>query len=210
MICASIKESSMSEIVRKMRDVPGEYDLIEIWINEIKDLSFEELISASDRPLLIKVTDVSDKSLIEGSIRNNVSYIDIDLKADAGMINFVKDNKYDTKLIVSHHEFNGTPSFRNALELLGEIKDTGADVAKIVFKALKMEDNLVPLRLLSSASGSGLPLISFCMGRLGRMSRIMAGSIGSLIEFVPPDENWQTAEGQIVYDEWKTLQGFFK
>lgn len=197
----------MSEVLRKMRDVPAEYDLVEIWINEIEDLSLDDLVKKSEKPLLIKVTDFSGKSLIEDTMRNNISYIDIDIKAGEKIFDFIIKNKKDTKLIISHHDFEKTPSFEDGVKLIKLMQKTGADIGKIVFKANKIEDNVVPFRLIKSVYG--LPLITFCMSDLGRISRICAGSFGSLIDFVPPDTDWQTAEGQIVYDEWKKARKLF-
>jgi len=49
-------------------------------------------------------------------------------------------------------------------------------------------------------------MIAFCLGKKGRISRIMAPQFGSLISYVPPTEDFVTAEGQIMLDEWMKIQ----
>jgi hypothetical protein len=80
MICASIREKKMKNVLKKIAEIPADYDLLEIWVNETDDFDFAKITSAWSGELLIKITDISNVSLLKQS--NSVvktSYIDIDI-----------------------------------------------------------------------------------------------------------------------------------
>jgi len=179
MICASVKNDK-----KKLLKIPANYDLVEVWSSN--------LVLLSPKPVLLKVVD---EQKIDSKL--DVDYIDYDIFAKEKVV----PNK--AKLIISYHNFNHTPSLKKLQKIVKEMQKQGADIGKIVTTALKTEDNLVPLQLLTEMD---LPLISFCMGEKGRVSRIMAPKFGSLISYVPPTRDFVTADGQIVLDEWMQIQ----
>jgi 3-dehydroquinate dehydratase type I len=115
----------------------------------------------------------------------------------------MKSRPKGAKLIISYHDFDRTPTLEELKKIVGEMLAKGADICKVVTKALTVEDNLIPLRLLAESQA---PMIAFCLGKKGRISRIMAPQFGSLISYVPPTADFVTAEGQIVFDEWMKIQ----
>ncbi|MFC1655963.1 type I 3-dehydroquinate dehydratase [Patescibacteria group bacterium] len=203
MIAASIKENQMDTVLQKLQEVPGNYDLIEIWINEIQNVDVGKLLEKANKPLLIKITDTSNQELIDEVLAHDPAYLDIDLDSfDPDLIS----KKKNTKLILSFHNFTGTHLYSGALEIAKKMKALGADIGKIIMTAEKVEDNLIPLRLLAESETMGLPLVSFCMSEKGRLSRIISASFGNMINFVPPNAEWKTAEGQIELSEWEDLR----
>lgn len=222
MICASIKEKKLSHALEKVSLVPEGYDLIEIWINEIAFDSFNELddffaeVMKNEKKILLKITNLEDLDVLNWGLKKNFEYIDIDY-VQAKKSRDVADNPSrfkienikaslnemkNSKLIFSYHDFDKTQTFESGLSLTNKMRESGADICKVIFKANKPQDNIVPLRLLDSCK---FPMIAFCMGEIGRMSRIYASSFGSIVDFIPPDDNWITAEGQITYKEWKKI-----
>lgn len=199
MICASIKANTMAEVVEKLAMVPNEYDLVEIWINEIQDLDVDALKSQTKKLMIIKITDVSDKELMKKIEDAKFSYLDVDVKD----LEMFKDFKDGSKIIGSYHDYEGTPTLDKAREIAKKIYNLGADIAKIVFYAKNCEDSFVPINLLKETK---MPLIAFCMGQKGRISRFLGVQCGSLINYIAPDESWQTAEGQFTLDDWNKIQ----
>ena len=57
MICASIKKSTNSEVLTKLSEVPDDFDLVEIWLNEVENPDIESIVKNSKKPLLIKITE---------------------------------------------------------------------------------------------------------------------------------------------------------
>ncbi|MFC1599576.1 type I 3-dehydroquinate dehydratase [Patescibacteria group bacterium] len=200
MICASIKVKKMSDAIEMLETVPNDYDLVEIWINEIEDLNLITLKEKAKHSLLMKVSDCSNQELLRQVIENGFEYVDIDIEDFDKIKDFHRDK---TKLIASYHDFEGTPDFEKGKAMVERMKNAGADIGKIVCVAKDCHDNLIPLKLLKLTD---FPLISFCMGEHGRLSRVLAPQCGSLISFIPPDTAWKTADGQIIYDEWKVIK----
>ena len=74
---------------------------------------------------------------------------------------------------------------------------TGADIIKIVTKANEPSDNLRVLKLIPLAGQLGVPIIAFCMGEMGKISRLACIIMGGLMTFASVDENTVSAPGQI-------------
>jgi len=184
-----------------LEKVPNDYDLVEIWINEIDDLNLITLKEKAKHKLLIKITDFSSESLLHEVLENGFEYVDIDIEDFEKVKNIQKGP--NTKIIASYHDFNEQPDLEHGKEMVERMKTAGADIGKLVCVAKDCHDNLVPLKLLKATD---FPLITFCMGELGRLSRVLAPQCGSLISFIPPDTSWKTADGQIIYDEWKLIK----
>jgi 3-dehydroquinate dehydratase / shikimate dehydrogenase len=178
MICASVKNDK-----NQLKKISAKYDLVEVWN--------ANLVPLVKKPVLLKVVEGQK---IDENLK--VDYIDYDISAKDKVV------PKGAKLIISYHNFDYTPSLKELRKVVKKMQKQGADIGKIVTTALKEEDNLVPLTLLSE---SELPLISFCMGQKGRPSRIMAPKFGSLISYVPPTKDFVTADGQIVLDEWEKI-----
>ena len=190
----------MTDAVDMLVKVPNDYDLVEVWINEIDDLDLQKLKEKSKLPLLIKITEFTNHELLKEVIENGFEYVDIDI-AD---FEKVKDfQKKETKIIASFHDFEETPDIDTGRAMIERMINAGADIGKIVCIAKDCHDNLVPLKLLKETK---FPLIAFCMGNKGRLSRVLSPQCGSLISFIPPDTAWKTADGQIILDEWKLIK----
>jgi len=179
MICASVKNDK-----GKLRKIPSKYDLVEVWD--------ANLLPFVKKRSLLKVVD---NFRVDESLR--VDYIDYDISVRKKIV------PGNAKLIISYHNFDYTPSVKELRRIIKKMQKQGADIGKIVVAALKLEDNLVPLQLLAETD---FPLISFCMGDKGRISRIMAPKFGSLISYIPPTKDFITADGQILLPDWEKIQ----
>ncbi|MCD6109802.1 type I 3-dehydroquinate dehydratase [bacterium] len=171
----------------KLKKIPSDYDLVEVWN--------VDLVLLSPKPVLLKITD---ENLVDADLK--VDYIDYDISTKRKLV------PEGAKLIISYHNSDYTPSLKELRVIVKEMQKQGADIGKIVTNALKTEDNLIPLQLLAETE---FPLISFCMGEKGRISRVMAPKFGSLISYVPPTKEFITAGGQIVLDKWMQIQHIF-
>lgn len=106
-----------------------------------------------------------------------------------------------TKLILSRHNFD-CPF--DDLELLYEsILAAYPDaIPKIVYKARHINDCFAVFDLLKS---SDRPLIAFCMGAAGQISRILAKKFGAFLTFASLDDDSATAPGQVPIEQLKKL-----
>jgi len=144
-------------------------------------------------------------------------YIDIEMNTDntilEEIINLALQNRVE--LIFSYHDFNGTISFKEALDHIFNFESRLTQelqvdqqvfegiIYKIIFTANKFNDNLTSLKICKEISSSKKRIISFCMGSLGIFSRINCVFTGSYLTYAFLDE--KTAQGQIQIEKMKEI-----
>ena len=147
--------------------------------------------------------------LLKLAVSLGADIVDIELTAGRGPIaslaQRIAETGGRTKLLVSYHDFSGTPSER---VLWGKMKAcirAGGDIVKIVSTAGQIEDNLRVLNLIGPARSMHRPIIAFCMGEAGRMSRIVSPMLGGAFTFASHDERSETAPGQLTIKEMRRI-----
>jgi 3-dehydroquinate dehydratase-1 len=83
-------------------------------------------------------------------------------------------------IIVSDHDFEGTPDNAVLQSLVDRAVRQGAHIVKIVTMAASEED---AWRLLRFAKASATPIVAFAMGEAGSFSRVKACDYGSLFTY---------------------------
>jgi 3-dehydroquinate dehydratase type I len=83
------------------------------------------------------------------------------------------------------------------------LASTGAHIVKIVTRANIWEDNFRVLSLIPSAHNLGLEIIAFCMGPIGKISRILSHLMGGYLSFASLEQGKESAAGQIPIREMK-------
>jgi 3-dehydroquinate dehydratase I len=87
-------------------------------------------------------------------------------------------------LVLSFHDFGGTPPTTELSARFAQAKALGADVAKVAVMPSGMEDVHRLLGATLQASETlGIPVISMAMGPLGAVSRLCGGVFGSALTF---------------------------
>jgi len=94
---------------------------------------------------------------------------------------------------------------RNNTEALRKMAATGADMVKIVTWARKYEDNLRLLELIPKAQAIGVRMIAFCMGPLGKISRIASPLMGGYITFASLERGEESTSGQMPASDMKKI-----
>ena len=83
-------------------------------------------------------------------------------------------------VILSHHDFQGTPTLTRLRTIAARARDDGADIVKI---ATKTETAADVARLLTLLDGSDAPLAVMGMGSLGRAARLLFARAGSVLNY---------------------------
>jgi 3-dehydroquinate dehydratase type I len=109
------------------------------------------------------------------------------------------------RVIVSYHDFNGTPPDTYLDSLIHEMAATGAGVAKIVTQASRVEDNLSVLNLIDKGRRLGVKVVAFCMGSLGRISRVACPLVGGAFTYVALEAEARAAPGQLTLAEMRKI-----
>jgi 3-dehydroquinate dehydratase-1 len=140
--------------------------------------------------------------LLEAAAFDAVQAVDVELEsARDGSETVDALQSRDVHLVVSYHEFDGTPDLSTLDETFRECARYG-DVAKVATHATDSADTLRMLRATHGATADGLRVAGISMGEVGRHTRVVAPLYGSRLGYAPlgSDER-DYAPGQIPLDE---------
>jgi 3-dehydroquinate dehydratase-1 len=145
-------------------------------------------------------------ALAEAATHDTVGAIDVELDSvtagdAASAIDAAENN--DTAVIVSKHDFEGTPEKGTLDDWLARAADAG-DVGKVAVTADSPDDVLAVLGATRARTTAGDRVATMAMGEAGRHSRAVTPLYGSRIAYAPVDPANATAPGQ--YD-LETLRG---
>ena len=207
-VCVSIALPDLSEVLRLLDEVEPYADMFEIRLDHMPNLeSLGDVVEASGRPVVATNRPTWEGGLFSGSEEDRLKtlveacslgfdYADVELRSPALSSTVEELKSLGVQVIVSVHEFDRTPSLDELRETLRRVEAQGADVAKVVGFARRMEDNLTYLKFLSEES-RGRRLVSFGMGPLGVVSRVLCPLFGGYYTYACPREDLAVAPGQL-------------
>ncbi|MCR5097999.1 MAG: type I 3-dehydroquinate dehydratase [Lachnospiraceae bacterium] len=109
-------------------------------------------------------------------------------------------------VVVSHHDFNETPTRAVMRELMSQMADVDGDIVKLAVMPTGMQDvsNLLSVTDWFASSHQGVPVITMSMGPMGVLSRIGGFMFGSAVTFAA-DGDAASAPGQLPYDDVESI-----
>ncbi len=92
---------------------------------------------------------------------------------------------HDVKVIVSNHDFVGTPNLEELVARLQKMQALGADILKIAVMPSDMKDvlTLLEVTVIMSEHYAECPIITIAMSECGAISRVTGEVFGSSITF---------------------------
>jgi 3-dehydroquinate dehydratase type I len=220
MICVSLSPESNEEAVIKMQEAYKLVDIVELRIDGIRNVDLKRLLVGKRKKVIItnrcreeggKFPGIESERIasLKQAVNLGAEYIDMELSTIPSLRNaigkVIADSQGRTRLILSWHDMVETPSERALKMKLDQCRESGADIVKIVPFAAKNADNLKILNLIIHAKNRGQDIIAFCMGHRGRISRVLAPFLGSLISYVSITPAERTAPGQLTVAEMQQL-----
>jgi 3-dehydroquinate dehydratase type I len=220
MICIPIVAKTQDAALMQMERGFPLADVLELRIDQIRNVNLEKLMNAKRGKVLVtnrrkdeggrfSGTERERMELMKEAVALGADYVDIEARTEEALIQElsakIRNHHGLTKWIVSHHDFSGTPSERVLRRRLDACKRTGAEIIKIITYANTVEDNLRILGLIAYARRRGLQITAFCMGEMGRISRIMAPLLGSHFCYVSLEKGAESAPGQLTIAEMKQI-----
>jgi 3-dehydroquinate dehydratase type I len=154
--------------------------------------------------------EANRRKLLTETLALGVTCLDVELATDDSFRRELAARRDKTKLILSWHDFAGTPDVTRLEVVLEEMLAADADIVKLVTLARQPEDNIRLLSLIPKAKAQGREIIAFCMGPLGKWSRVAANLMGSFLTFAPFSKSGASAPGQLTVNDlkkvWRTLK----
>lgn len=135
-------------------------------------------------------------------------YIDIDVSTDDFELLLDTAKRDGTKTILSYHNYDLTPSRKRLISMVGRVAGYGADICKICCMPLTDKDVLRMIKLYTCdelAEAESTKLISFALGKKGRLSRIAAVRFGAPYMYCAIDEDKRTASGQLTARQFREI-----
>ena len=226
MICIPITAGSAAEALKQIRKTVSLADFVELRMDLIVGGDMKKLIDEIRRcscSVKIIVTNrrsndaqggrtAAEKkriSLLEKAVILGADYVDVELDADAALRkklgSVIKQHGNRTALIVSHHDFTGTPSEKALRDIFRACVREGAAIVKIATFARNAVDNVKVLSLLPYGKRRNRETIAFCMGQKGRISRVVAPFLGCYLTFASLEKGAESAPGQFTVQEMKRI-----
>ncbi len=200
MICVSLANINYKNLELKLTS----FEMVEVRI-DLLDFSNEELnrifskqISSIATCRSSKFSDKERLELLKSAIISGANYVDIEIDSPQSYIKelslFAKQN--NCKVILSYHNFEQTPNKIILQEIIDSAKEYNPAYIKIVTKAITKQDASRILSLYETNNN----LIAFCMGEIGKISRIASLFLGADFTYASLEKGNETASGQLNYE----------
>jgi 3-dehydroquinate dehydratase type I len=220
MFCIPIIARDTEEALRKMAVAAPLADIVEVRLDLMNSFELGPIIRSSVKPVLITYRSEKEGGMgkddpdtvagyLVSAIKEGTNLIDLELGMPLKLRERIINARGDTKVIISTHINDGTPSRDELKRIFNESVGAGGNMVKIVTRASRWDDNFRVLELIPEAREMGVDIIAFCTGHLGRMSRIFSLLMGAHMTFTSIQKGEESADGQIPIIEMKELLEFF-
>ena len=212
-ICVSILPKSVSEafsLIKKAEEMHA--DFIEVRLDNLQNSrQLHNLASQGNTPKI--ATDRSSRTgreqqqMLLSAAESNFEYVNAELSTPK-LKDLIKELKaLGAKPIVSFHKSNNSLGISELNKILEREISSGAEICKIVTTAKTIEDNLTILNFTSTASKK-TKIVCFCMGKFGKVSRLLSPLFGGFLTFASLELGSETALGQMTIQEMKKIYEF--
>lgn len=218
LICVSVAADTGESLLAATASVLPLIDVVEIRLDAMRDPCVEHCIAALGKPVLITNRPLWEGGQWSGSeeeriellcqgLRWGARYADIELKAAPALHAKVQEtaHQHNARVIVSSHDFHGTPDAGQLHATLARMMACGADIGKIVTTATSPAEALRVLALQEAAMANGFPLSAFAMGQAGTISRLATLYLGGCMTYAALSRDQATAPGQLTVHDLRAL-----
>ena len=215
-ICVSIVETTVGKALGAIKEANRLADLIELRMDYLKEPRLEPLMMGRKRPFVVTCRPKEERGKYSGdegkrfgilkeAVTLGAEYVDIEMRSARGPVKDLIANKGRSRIILSLHDYQKTPSRKELTRLFDRMHRMGADIVKIVTLANSWEDNLTILSLIPFARDRRQEILALCMGEKGKMSRIFSPLMGAAWTYASLRKNRVAAPGQLTVLEMKSV-----
>lgn len=206
MLCVIIKGPTVEDAHQQIQRAMSYADIVELRLDLFHKIDLAEIATLRDAyslPMMFTLRSLSQGGKHESSEEERMvelrrlaalkpTYIDLECILPAAFISEITSQHPEVNVIVSYHDCINAP---DSLELIyKQLQKHAAHLYKI---AVKSENSMGMLNLLTLLKNADKRLIAISMGLCGIPSRILAPALGSPITYACLDSTQQTAPGQL-------------
>ena len=199
-LCAAITNKD----IKAIKKVAPTVDLFEVRIDLI-GRGWQEVAAKLSKPWIACNRKKEEGGRWRGSesgrldqllkaVSMGASIIDIELSTP-DVAGLVEEIKGDAECLISYHNVKITPPLSRMKDIVLKQQAAGADICKVVTAAQSLQDNRTVLRLIRECPQ--VKLVSFAMGPLGQISRILSPLVGGYFTYASVAEGRESAAGQM-------------
>ncbi|XP_024021447.1 bifunctional 3-dehydroquinate dehydratase/shikimate dehydrogenase, chloroplastic [Morus notabilis] len=222
LVCTPIMGETVDKMIIDMVTAKSSgADLVEIRLDSLKFFDPHEdlkaLIKGSPLPTLFTYRPIWEGGQYDGDEKTRLDalrlameygadYVDVELQVAHEFNESLYGKKPEkSKVIVSSHNYQNTPSVEDLGNLVARIQATGADIVKIATTALDIID---VARIFHITVHSQVPTIGLVMGERGLISRILCAKFGGFLSFGTLESRIVSAPGQPTMNDLLHLYNF--
>ena len=224
-LCIPIKEKNPEKILQLIHQAKNKKaNIVEIWLDQISDFCNEKIFSEKNKKILKKILnctdiqklcvlkDLSEKGNFCGSPTQKLKILSECAKENTAFCDFCEDTpddilkkfcdtKKNTKLIISAHFWDHTPTLEELKKLSKKFLSKGADIVKIATTPKNKKDVDIIFRLDEFLTKEKIPHIVLSMKEIGKKTRFLKNN-----EFMFVSMKTKTAPGQINIDYFRAYK----
>ena len=192
----TIHEPTFAAAIDAIRSIAVDHDGVELRAEHLGAIDFAALRASTPRPFILTHRgSVVGEATIAAALDAGIDLVDVEWssKLDREML-----ERYRSRIVLSHHDFNGMPEIESLLE---QMRACGCAQTKLAVTPSTLAGNLRLLRAIAP----GVSVIG--MGERGLYSRILAPFRGSELVFAALHASDAAAPGQITAEQALDIYG---
>ena len=194
-------------------------DLLEWRLDVTRDPEVETVLPQSPLPVIATVRSVDQGGHFSGTRQEQLrlliraatsgsSYVDWEFRPSEPLPDELSVMR--ERVILSYHDFEQTPAERELESLFDQMTASSTGVVKVVTLAQRMEDNISSLNLIGRGRNRGIEVVAFCLGPLGRISRLACLLMGGAFTYAALESGAEAAPGQLTLAKMRQLLELLK
>ncbi len=194
-------------------------DLLEWRLDVTRDPEVETVLPQSPLPVIATVRSVEQGGHFSGTRQEQLrlliraatsgsSYVDWEFRPSETLPDELSVMR--ERVILSYHDFEQTPAERELESLFDQMAASSTGVVKVVTLAQRMEDNISSLNLIGRGRNRGIEVVAFCLGPLGRISRLACLLMGGAFTYAALESGAEAAPGQLTLAKMRQLLELLK
>jgi 3-dehydroquinate dehydratase type I len=219
-ICVSVMVEAADRVLETMYRAQDEgADLLEWRLDVTREPEVETVLPQSPLPVIATVRSVEQGGHFSGTRQEQLrlliraatsgsSYVDWEFRPGEPLPDELSGMR--ERVILSYHDFEQTPAGRQLEALFDQMAASTTGVVKVVTLAQRKEDNISLLNLIGRGRNRGIEVVAFCLGPLGRISRLACLLMGGAFTYAALESGAEAAPGQLTLAKMRHLLELLK